>query len=553
MLLQRLTETMRSKNLSFVSVFSSFDFDSSGDLDEKEFGRLVLHIDKDFDRSKIPLLFKRCDVNGDRQVSLSEFASILKHAERTVSNLGLALASDIPSRILRDLKYQTQYLNISLKELINKFDTNKSGLMEFSEFKKMISEIDRTVTEGEAEKVFNLVKDTRQNPPSVNTQKLQEVLEKLPKASDAEVNALLKHLKQQLKRKGQKAKEVFGTLDLDGNGNLNLLEFERFVKMVDSEVDRERILLLFRHFDLDNDKRVAEKEFLAAFGEIVNPEREIENLATQMKLNDRNILSVFKEHDLDRNGSLDPQEFNNLILNIAPSFQQNKIEAIFRYLDQDGDHKVTSLELMGAFSRVSKEQAKKAEAKKQSGGTNTSRVSLRDNGPVGLQQKPDAVSGSSSNQNVQKAETIIERLRAEVKRQKTNITDLFNKFDLDINKELDLGEFGRLVKDIDPNLNHSDIAVLFKAMDLNYDNSIDSTELVTALRDKRSLLKAQNQEATQEFLLLLKYQLAQGQNFEVLKKERLSKEDFKTTFKILKRSFLFFTKQNLFFFWLICS
>lgn len=58
--------------------------------------------------------------------------------------------------------------------------------------------------------------------------------------------------------------DYFHSFDLDGSGHLDKVEFEQFMRKVGMFLTTQELTVVFRNFDLNNDKRVHYKEFIEA-------------------------------------------------------------------------------------------------------------------------------------------------------------------------------------------------------------------------------------------------------------------------------------------------
>lgn len=67
--------------------------------------------------------------------------------------------------------------------------------------------------------------------------------------------------------------DFFNSFDVDGSGQLDKIEFESFTRKVGMFLTTQELSVVFKHFDLNNDKQIHYKEFVGALRKDFNEKR----------------------------------------------------------------------------------------------------------------------------------------------------------------------------------------------------------------------------------------------------------------------------------------
>jgi len=131
-------------------------------------------------------------------------------------------------------------------------------------------------------------------------------------------------------------KNMFEDLDKDKSGTITMDELRSALDNPSYGMTKEQIQGLLDAADLDGNRRIDWKEFLAA-------------TVSKSKLTREDRLSyIFSVYDADGNGVLDREEITNALRN-QPGTTTNDIEQIFKDLDVNGDGKISYQEFSAKF------------------------------------------------------------------------------------------------------------------------------------------------------------------------------------------------------------
>lgn len=108
------------KNFMIKEAFTMFDADGSGEIDPKEFKKLVISLGIEVDEKKIYALYKEIDTNRSGTIDLQEFTAMMMKYE---------FSKDSP------VEWQ-------LENTFNLYDKNGDGIIDLDDFKKVGDELD---------------------------------------------------------------------------------------------------------------------------------------------------------------------------------------------------------------------------------------------------------------------------------------------------------------------------------------------------------------------------------------------------------------------------
>ena len=96
-------------------------------------------------------------------------------------------------------------------------------------------------------------------------------------------------------------KKIVDEIDFYGNGLINYSEFIAAVLSVESTLTEEQLWTLFKKFDVDNTDQISTANLREAF-----------NRLGQFQIPEEEIDQIIHQHDTDRNGQIDFDEFKNI-------------------------------------------------------------------------------------------------------------------------------------------------------------------------------------------------------------------------------------------------
>lgn len=106
---------------------------------------------------------------------------------------------------------------------------------------------------------------------------------------------------------------------------------------------------------------------------------------------------------------------------------------------------------------------------------------------------------ASKRDSVERANQAIKKLQFAITKYNINIGELFSKYDKSDDKQLDINEFSRLLKKVDPELTQEELSFTFTIFDKNNDQNITFNEFFQTLQEI-SLVSLQMQRQQQQQL-----------------------------------------------------
>lgn len=115
----------------------------------------------------------------------------------------------------------------------------------------------------------------------------------------SELAEALKQMNFDLSDAGIKA--IVDEIDFYGNGLINYSEFIAAILSVESTLTGEQLWTLFKKFDIDNTDSISTENLREAF-----------NRLGRFQISAEEIDQIILQHDTDRNGQIDFEEFKNI-------------------------------------------------------------------------------------------------------------------------------------------------------------------------------------------------------------------------------------------------
>merc|ERR1712106_1027048 len=344
---QRISKSF--KNLNDVkAAFKKIDTDNDGLLSKQE---IMTSSGNKFDVEEVDAIFALGDVNGDGQIDMGEFISIM-----SPSAVEVALQVSQTFKTLDDVKQAFKLLDkdgdgsISKQEMASsghKFnsaqiesifalgDVNDDGALDLDEFISVMCPSALTVISRLRGKYKN-ISEVKKSFLAIDIDK-DGLLSKEELAGSGKFN-------------GQEVEAVFILGDLNGDGDIDLEEFvgllcpmagmaiARLTRNVNNIGDAQQ---LFRILDRDGDGNISEEEMRACGS----------------KFNAQEIEAIFAIGDVDNDGAISLNEFITVMCPSASTVvgrmsktygNLEEIKQGFKKLDKDGDGKISKKEMASA-------------------------------------------------------------------------------------------------------------------------------------------------------------------------------------------------------------
>ena len=263
-------------DVNIEKLFNKFDANKEGTLSRAEFTKLIQVIDKNVSLSDASKCFDQFDVNKDGSITIEEFKKLVietNYKEESPDDNQL-LVDYRAKKLLKKMNDMIIQNNIDLVKVFRKFDTSGDKQMSEVELGKLLKVIDDTLNDqdvhfifrrfdrdgngsvciDEFEKFFSIEKEGEKVDVGKNEAKF-------PQGASSSAQKMLKELKEIIQINQLDVQLVFKNFDTSGDNQLNLSEFTKLIKVINSRFTEAEVQDLFKAFDINNDKSISFKEF----------------------------------------------------------------------------------------------------------------------------------------------------------------------------------------------------------------------------------------------------------------------------------------------------
>ncbi|EAR99474.2 kinase domain protein (macronuclear) [Tetrahymena thermophila SB210] len=246
-------------------------------------------------------------------------------------------------------------------------------------------------------------------------------------------------------------KDLFDRFDLDQDGKLTGDEFFILLKKLDKQIKESQAKHLFSILDKQENGYMLFDQFESMFNEwdfsnlqdraqvIINELKEI------VKVNKLDLENIFKNFDKGQNGNLSLQEFEELILLIAPGIKKNEIKQIFDKFDLNKDQQISFNEFSNVMTR---------------------KIFLQDD---------------EANVQTKQIANIVKELKSVLLSKNISTELVFKNFTKKNHPYMKLSQLKKLARIVDDSIDDQGIHLLFRYMDIDNDGEISYTEFKTSL------------------------------------------------------------------------
>lgn len=327
-----------------LRIFKLIDRDHSGDIDagELHIGCHLLGLDATDPQARE--LLNRFDKDRSGRIELDEFRKIVDQLRRfKVSQFDEVArvfhrfdrnhTHTIDTSELRQALYALG-LVADQKEtmaILNKYDANRDGVLEFDEFKRLVVELRNFHALGNDEVLRVFLAFDRDRSGSIDRRELAAALDELGLATDS-----------------RQAGDILSRYDTDNSGALELPEFRTLVGELrrfqaaahaSSGEPHDEIHQLFERYDTDYSGDIDPAELFRALNDL--------GLASSSS----EAALILDKYDADRSRKLDLPEFRKVIhdLRAFHAKASEVVERVFRKFDADSSNSIESHELAAAL------------------------------------------------------------------------------------------------------------------------------------------------------------------------------------------------------------
>ena len=302
--------------------FNRFDVNRDGKISCDELRNGLNGSGLRFNDQEVMTVFAMADVDGDGEISLSEFADLI----------GSSSAQSKPAPSSGSSGAQIQFRSIDeLKNAFRRFDVNSDGHLDRNEFRQLVSSIS-SGSDADIDTLFK--KGDVDNDGKIDYQELIRLM--FPQSA-----VTLQKLQQSFKSLND-VKSAFKRFDADGDGHITKSELQQVMNGFSAgEVES-----IFALGDKDSSGGIDYQEFIALM--LPNAPATISKLAMSFR-SVSNIKESFKKFDANGDGAISRAELKN-----AMKISDNELDIVFALGDLDGDGEISMSEFVLIMSPLAK-------------------------------------------------------------------------------------------------------------------------------------------------------------------------------------------------------
>ena len=343
---QRLDGYMKRSGQTLAELFAQIDMDGSGSVDIIEFRLGLRSLGLLFDDLSIEALLKVVDTDGDGQLEAHEFCARV-HAL-------IEQEATRPQVILTQLCFYLRNNRVTAQALFDEMDTDGTGDFDAAEFQRVLNHIGVEVSDKAAMTAMAAL--DKDGDGTLETKELAQAVEEFQRQRRVWAAKVLGGIGDYVKKTKLSVQRVFSRVDLDGSGNLDVLELQEALLKLGQSLSELEVEEMMHELDMVGET-VTTSLFLDKLKQF-----EAERAAATAKCAD-----LFAKYDDDNSGTLERDELALLAadMGLGPQLQDpaflakliSDIENVRVLHDQDqaqgaeeaGDGAVSFAELLPWF------------------------------------------------------------------------------------------------------------------------------------------------------------------------------------------------------------
>jgi len=259
-IIKKFQSIVTEKQLNLKQIFSNFDKNSSGTLDQNEFVSFLKVVDPSLSPENAKHVMQYLNKKNSSEVSFQEFYNIFYVTDYQPLKSNTFLLKQRGEKVLKDIKYYIESKNISIADLFMQITKKKDAPLDICDFGKLLLSIDSSLTMEEIDYVFKLLDTDGDLTVSIKEfalqvqenlcipwQNVQGV--KMKKEINPYVQQALNNFKGIIKVYRLDMNQAFKNFDTSADGFLNLGEFIRFVQIIDANLSQSIATEIFQVLD----------------------------------------------------------------------------------------------------------------------------------------------------------------------------------------------------------------------------------------------------------------------------------------------------------------
>ena len=456
--LKVLRSIKERKHVSVETLLRQFDSNGDDKLTYLEFQKMLNVLTLDLDESTTKEVFRHLDVDGDRQLSLRTLLKLQSSQRMAVDKTS---RDKSVAEVLKGLKTIQERKKLSVETLIRIFDANEDGKLTFSEFRTLLNALSINADEATAREVFGQLDVDGDGQLSLRTlNALQSESGPGPDKpaqlhSVADVLQALQTIREKRKISVERLIEMF---DSDGDGKLTFAEFQRLLSALSLDVEDDTAKRVFARLDLDGDG--------------------------QLSLRTLNALQSESGPGPDKPAQLHSVADVLQALQTIREKRKISVERLIEMFDSDGDSKLTFAEFQRLLSALSldveDDTAKRVFARLDLDGDG--QLSLRTLNALQSESGP----GPDKPAQLHSVADVLQALQTIREKRKISVERLIEMFDSDGDSKLTFAEFQRLLSALSLDVEDDTAKGAFARLDLDGDGQL-SLKTIKALQSEQGM------------------------------------------------------------------
>eukprot|EP01046_Picozoa_sp_COSAG06_P004743 COSAG06_NODE_203_length_20332_cov_14.679978_11_plen_1688_part_00 len=284
----RIHSWLKRSGRQLSDLFTKIDQDGSGELDSREFRVGMLQIGLTFEDAEISALFAHMDSDGSGTISTIEFIDKMDQFTAELSESAGTILLHLCLHLDREKKM--------LADVFQGVDVDGSGDLTADEFHDALLSLDISHKKEAAAAVIEEL--DMDGDATITLAELSTQLAVYRRKRRAFVANVFNQCFEHINTSGQSATQIFSRVDVDGSGELDVLEFQESMRRMGQNLSPNQAFEVMAELDLDGSGTIGVSEFLDKLKYV---RAESEGRVQKCK-------QLFAEADDDGSGFLDEKE-----------------------------------------------------------------------------------------------------------------------------------------------------------------------------------------------------------------------------------------------------
>jgi len=293
---QRISKTMKEKNVSPLQVFEMFDSNKDGTLQMDEMTQAFKAMGIVTDTSENEILHMMMDLDGSGSLDYREFVRKLKRS-------GVAVRTKEEEVVNRIWNCITK-ANLTLDQAFKVFDRDSDKLISFDDIVNSLTSLGIKVEPAVVGELFRIADVTGDG--KIDYSEFIYIFKKYNKVSyeraeDTQLDwkfDVMARLEKVSREKDVSLEEIFDSLDVDGDGAIDIKELGELFAALGTKLEDQAMQKLFFAIDTSKSGHISFTEFLS----FVNRAKIESERVSRAKLIQNKKLQAIQEEEMDGEG-----------------------------------------------------------------------------------------------------------------------------------------------------------------------------------------------------------------------------------------------------------